>query len=77
MKSIYSLITEAANQLNDSITSEYSGFEVLNFETKETTKHPYLKGKKAKQSEDEAIAGLMKSTGLARNKFAVNGFIKK
>ena len=68
--------------LNESInegdmTKDYDGFVVLNDKTKKMTKFRYVKGINNVKVENEAIAKLMKSTGLSRGYFGVHGFVRK
>ena len=59
------------------MTKFYDGFKVLNDKTGEMTKFKYIKGTKNQNVENEAIAKLMKATGLTRANFGVHGFVKK
>ena len=59
------------------MTKFYDGFKVLNDKTGEMTKFKYVKGIKNQNVENEAIAKLMKATGLSRPYFGVHGFVKK
>ena len=68
---------------NESVVNEadmtrmYDGFKVLNDKTKKMTKFRYVKGRKNTDVENEAIAKLMKATGLTRPNFGVHGFVRK
>ena len=70
-------------EVNESVVNEgdmtkfYDGFKVLNDKTGEMTKFLYVKGRKNTDVENEAIAKLMKATGLTRGYFGVHGFIQK
>jgi len=59
------------------MTKFYDGFKVLNDKTGEMTKFKYVKGTSNVNVENEAIAKLMKATGLTRPNFGVHGFIQK
>ena len=59
------------------MTKFYDGFKVLNDKTGEMTKFKYIKGTSNVKVENEAIAKLMKATGLTRPNFGVHGFVKK
>ena len=70
-------------EINESVVNEgdmtkfYDGFKVLNDKTGEMTKFKYVKGTSNVNVENEAIAKLMKATGLTRPNFGVHGFVKK
>ena len=59
------------------MTNFYDGFKVLNDKTGKMTKFLYVKGRKNTDVENEAIAKLMKATGLTRGYFGVHGFVNK
>ena len=69
------LIESTVNEAD--MTKFYDGFKVLNDKTGEMTKFKYIKGTKNQNVENEAIAKLMKATGLTRANFGVHGFVKK
>jgi len=71
-----SIVTESEMNEGD-MTNFYDGFKVLNDKTGKMTKFKYIKGTKNQNVENEAIAKLMKVTGLTRPNFGVHGFVKK
>jgi hypothetical protein len=66
---------EALNE--GDMTKLYDGFIVLDTKNQKQYKFKYVKGVKNVRIEDEAIAKLMKTTGLSRGNFGVYGFVKK
>ena len=59
------------------MTNRYDGFIVLNDKDRKTYKFKYIKGTSNVKVENEAIAKLMKATGLTRGFFGVHGFVQK
>ena len=72
-----SIVTESEEVNEGDMTKFYDGFKVLNDKTKKMTKFLYVKGRKNTDVENEAIAKLMKATGLTRGYFGVHGFVNK
>jgi hypothetical protein len=66
---------EALNE--GDMTKLYDGFIVLDTKNQKQYKFKYVKGVKNVRIEDEAIAKLMKTTGLSRGNFGVYNFVKK
>lgn len=75
-KDLYAKMNESDVNEGD-MTKFYDGFIVLDQKNKKKYKFKYIKGTSNVKVEDEAIAKVMKATGLSRPNFGVHGFVNK
>ena len=59
------------------VQKQYAGFKVLDTKNNKEYQFPYFPDRDSVLTENIAIAGLMKNTGLSRGNFWVSGLIKK
>lgn len=75
--SLMKTLNESKLKESKPMYKEYSGFKVLNLDTKVEKVYPYVKGEDSVDTENKAIKDQMKLTDLPRSSFTINGLVRR